>query len=296
MELSKLVGDVYGTGQDKTALYFSSWQPFGNRGDVGKVPKAGGSASALATLELEPRDLAVDDTHVYYTTGIRLMKVAKNGGLATMPATQFSSQSIALDAANIYGVPGDYGPYDRVVRVSKSGGETTELANAKRPAMSHGANGYNGIAVDASGIYVADSGRNRVVSFPLEGGTPKVLAPAEKQPFDIAIDESNVFFSLAHERSLMSVAKTGGKTTKLLSGLAEKAHIALQGNAVFTLLAGDTEGAPLKLAKVIKEDGKLTTLTTLAPTESADVIGADAACVYWVQRQAGKSTIYAMSK
>jgi hypothetical protein len=297
VELGNVVGDVYGFAGDATHLYYSSWDIYGNRGDVGAFRKDGQGATTLASLELEPRGLAVDGDTVYFTSGIRLMTIPKAGGPIKTPAPQFSSQAIALHASDVYGVPGDYGPYDRVARIPKKGGETKELASAKRPAGSAPPSGFSSIAVDDSGAYVADSGSNRVLRFALEGGKPKPIGTRQDKPYDLVVVGPAVYFNLAKKGDLMMVAKAGGTAKKLASGLVEKARITADEKAVYTTLVGKSEHDPQMLSKIVPETGEVKGVAPIQESDSVEAIALDGACVYWVQRRTGsKAIVYALSR
>jgi hypothetical protein len=293
-----IVGFVYGFAADKTSVYYASWDMYGNRGVVGKARKDGQGAVSLSSLDLEPRGVVVDDRYVYYTSGIRLMKIAKQGGEPSTPAPRFSSQSIAIDAKNIYGVPGDYGPYDRLIKLDKQSDKTWELAVSERPSAKEPPFGYSSIAVDESGIYVADSSGNRVLRFGFERVPPKTLANAQPKPWQLTIDEKQIYFSLARQGHLMSVPKAGGKVSKLATGLVRDACLASDETGIFTTLAGENDQAPAKLSKLSQGDGKATTLATIPANHSVEAIALDADCVYWVQRDAEekKATVYALAR
>lgn len=281
MQIGAVTGDVYGFASDATHLFCASWQVYGSRGDLSKIRKDGQGSQPLTALKLEPRGLTVDEDTVYYTAGIRLNSLRKEGGDVKTLDAQFSAQSIAADDKAIYGVPGNYGPYDRLAKIAKSGGETIELASAKRPKLSLGPNGYNAIAIDTTGVYVADSGNGRVLKFPLTVGKPKPLVTGVAKPFDLALDENAVYFSLA-SGSLMMVPKSGGKTTKLTTGLMESARLAADSSAVYVALAPTNQGA--KLVKVSPGDGTVTTVASVGESHLVSAISLDRDCVYWAER------------
>jgi hypothetical protein len=293
-----IVGFVYGFAAFETSVYYASWDLYGNRGVVGNVRKDGGGARSLTTLDLEPRGLVVDDGHVYYTSGIRLLKIPKQGGDPSIVAPRFSSQSIASDAANIYGVPGDYGPYDRLIKLDKQSDKTWELAVAERPEAKEPPFGYSALAVDGSGIYVADSSGNRLLRFGFERVPPKTLAAGQPKPWHLTIDESRVYFSLARAGHLMSVPKAGGKVSKLATGLVRDAYLASDQGGIYTTLAGENDEAATKLTKLSPEDGQATTLASIPASHSVEAIALDATCIYWVQRDSEqrKAAVYALAR
>lgn len=294
--LSNIVGDVQALAADKTHLYYASWDVYGGRGDLGAVQKDGGGSRSLTSLDLEPRGLALDGGDLYYTSGIRLVRLPKDGEPNPF-ALQFSSQRIALFGNDVYGVPGDYGPYDRVVKIPKKGGDTTELASSKRPAKDLKPNGFNAIAVDESGVYVTDSGADRVLRFPLAGGAPRTLAARQDKAFDLAIVGDDVYFSLARKGDLMVVSKAGGTAKKLATGLAESARIAADDRGVYTTRAGKTADDPLTITRVSPDGSDVQSLAVVPASNSVDGIALDGDCVYWTVRESpGKTVAYAIKR
>ena len=297
VQLGTIVGDAHGFAGDATHLYFTSWEIYGARGDVGAVRKDGGGLSTLTSLELEPRGLALDDASIYYTSGIRLIAVPKKGGETTTLAPQFSSQDIAVHGAEIFGVPGDYGPYDRLAKIPKKGGESKELVMGDRPTRTDGPTGWSSIAVDETGVYVTDSGNNRVYRFPADGGKGKPLANGQAQPYDLAIAGAHLYFNLATKGHLMMVPKAGGPVKKLASGLVKKARIAGDEKAVYATLSGKTDGAPLTVARIAPDSGEVTPVATVPADQSVDAIALDDKCLYFAQRASAKQTIvYAVAR
>lgn len=298
MKLGSAIGTVHGLVNDAAHLYYTTWQTYGNRGDLGEIQKNGEGMTALLSLDLEPRGLALDQDRVYFTEGIRLKSVPKRGGAPSLIDANFSSQSIASYADRVYGVPGDYGPYDRVVVVFGKGGEAKELATSPRPASKRAPLGYSAIVADASGVYVTDSGHGRVLRFPLGGGKPKSLTSGQDKPFDLASDDSHLYFDLAKKGHLMKLEKTGGKAQQLASGLVENARIALESGSLFAAFLGETAEAPRSLDKIEADGGTRAKLATVPSDHTVEAITADHACVYWAEREAGsgKLTFFAVAR
>jgi hypothetical protein len=294
MQLGEVHGDVFGFAVDAGYVYYTTWQLYGSRGDLGKLRKDGQGGQPLASLKLEPRGLALDETTVYYTSGIRLNTISKEGTKEGTLDDKFSSQSIAIDDKTVYGVPGNYGPYDRVAKIAKSGGSSGELASAKRPAVKEGLNGYSAIAVDAAGVYVTDSGNGRILKFALGGGKPQSLASGLKKPIALAKDSSNLYFSLA-AGELLSVPKAGGKAAKLASGLVEEPHIAGDAKAIYAPFKGT--GERVVIDQVDTTDGSYKPIATVGEGRTVSSIALDDKCVYWVERvDAGKSLVCALGR
>jgi hypothetical protein len=283
--LTNLVGNLYGFGSDKGHVYYATWDAYGARGVVGRVRKDGQGATTLAVLELEPRGLALDDQHVYYTAGVRLMKVPLGGGAATVVSDRFSAQAIAIYGNDVYGVPGDYGPYDRVAKIPKAGGDITEIFISQRPEASTPA-GYNGLAVDQTGIYVADSGGNRVFQLPLEGGKqPKMLAAKQPKAYGLHADAEHVYWSLAQRGELYRVKKVGGKPIKVASGLAPNARFGLDSTSIVASFRGTEDGqVPAAVSRLSLDGSEDKPLATVEHTDAVQGLALDEKCVYFAQR------------
>jgi hypothetical protein len=282
-ELGHARGYVYGFDLDASHVYFSTWQVYGGRGDLKAVRKDGVGQKHLASLSLEPRGLVVDDKHVYFTSGIRLMQVPKSGGDQKVAAPQFSSQSIAGDGRFIYGVPGDYGPYDRLIRMEKRSGKTKELDVSERPEAEHAPFGFSAIAVDSENIFATDSSANRVLRFGLDRGKPKVLATKQDKAYELALDDESVYFTLAQKGQLMKVPKKGGTPQKVAQGLAVRARIAVDDKGIVTN-TGDDEELPQTLVRMDTDGSDPAPLATVPRGHSVEAVGLDDACVYWAQR------------
>jgi hypothetical protein len=291
VSLGTASGHVHGFGLDAGRVYFSSWQLFGGRGDLGWVRKDGKGKRNLTSLSLEPRSLIVDDAAIFYTTGIRLGRVPKDGGEAKVLVETFSSQSIAGDGTYVYGVPGDYGPYDRLIRAEKSLGKTKELDVSERPESRLAPFGFSAIAVDAEGIYVTDSSADRVLRFPLDRGKPKILAKGQEKAFDLALDDQSVFFTLAKKGLILKVSRSGGTPEKVASGLAPNARIAVSGGKVATTAAAlDAKGTETLV--LVGTDGSAPTPVATVPRgSSVDAVALDEKCVYWAEHEPGAGTV-----
>jgi hypothetical protein len=291
IELGSTKGALFGMVGDATHLYATSWQTLGNRGDLLKVRKDGGGTLALTSLQLEPRALAVDKRDIYFSEGIRLAKIAKEGGNSTVIAPKFSSQYIALNATHVFGVPGDYGPYDRLVKMEKTGGVNFEIDVAERPDTKSGPVGYSAVAVDESGVYVTDSGNHRVLRFTLERAKPKVIATGQPKAFDLAIDSENLYFTLADKGLLMRMPKAGGGAKKLTAGLVPKSRIAADEAGVLGAFVGADAKAPLEIAVVPRDGGERKRYATVPNENSVEGLALDQACVYWATRTPGTGAI-----
>lgn len=298
VELATVAGDVHGFGSDANYLYYTSWSTYGGRGDLAMVRKDGGGRTNIDSLQLEPRALAPDQGKVFYTSGIRLMVNPNTAASdSRMVAEVFSSQDIAIHGDDIYGVPGDYGPYDRVAKIAKKGGDVEELVNGTRHARPEGPNGFNAIAIDDGGVYVTDSSGDRVLKLPLPKGRAATLANGQERAYALALAGDNVFFTLARKGFLMMVPKAGGTAKKIAPGLVALTPIAADESAVYAAMAGANEDAPQSIAKIAPDTGTVTPVSSVPASDLISAIEIDKQCVYWAQRMnASKTVLYAIAR
>lgn len=129
---------------DASYLYWSEHGDFGNS-SVKRAPLAGGGEVETLAMGLRPiQDLEVDDTNVYISADLKLLKIPLAGGDATQIASGLGS-SLVLDGDNVY-----VATTTTIVKVPKSGGQATTLATGQIRATS--------ITVDATNIYWLDQG------------------------------------------------------------------------------------------------------------------------------------------
>jgi hypothetical protein len=292
IELGKTKGEVFGFVSDATYVYFTSWHTMSSRGDLGRIRKDGEGTRALVSLALEARGLAMDEKDIFYTEGIRLVKRPKGEeGKPTVIAPKFSSQWIALDGTHVYGVPGDYGPYDRVVKMEKNGGVNFEIDVATRPEVKLGPVGYSAIVVDAKGIYVTDSGNHKVLRFTFDRAKPKILSAGQPKAYALAADGENLYFTLADKGYLMQMPKAGAPVKKLSTGLVPKSRIVADENGAIAVFAGAGDNSPVEIAFVPREGGERKKLATVLAEHSVEAVAQDKDCVYWAARATGSGNI-----
>lgn len=295
VELGQANGEVHGFVADATHLYYASWQLHSGRGDLTSVRKDGGGLVNLVSVTLEPRGVAVDDSHIFYTQGIRLMKIAKAGGEAEVVDDNFSSQSIAIFGDFVFGVPGDYGPYDRFIRQPRKGGASKELHVEERPDVKDNPVGYSDLVVDASGAYVTDSGGNRVLRFEHDRAKPKVVVAGQAKAYSLSAVGDQLYFTLAKKGELFGVAKQGGQAKKLASGLVRNARIVADEAGVLAPFRGADEDSPVTLSGVSPDGGEPMKVVTLPKSNTVEGMALDQDCVYWAQREAGSGDVKVMA-
>jgi hypothetical protein len=183
------------------------------------------------------------------------------------------SQGIAVNATTLaWGLNAADQANDSVHAMPLAGG-------AVKTFMVGTTSGSTGIAMDSTTVYSSNWTDFTLTAFPLDGGTPIILASAswdlENGSYEapIAVDATDVYW--VDLGGLERVPKGGGAVTKLLSGICCGGSIALDSvNAYVTNPegSGDVTMVPL--------DGSAAT-TLASGQDSPSRIAVDADNVYW---------------
>ncbi len=218
-------------------------------GGVWSVPIAGGTPTKLALPRPEPTALALDGNTVYFAERTAIAKVGKHGGKVTVVhGHDHSPGGVAIDATHLYWTSGGscvsengapmpadgaiyamelpggapkvlasglrcpedlvldddavYAPImddGTIVRVPKAGGALTVVATDD-------AHGPRYLAVDADAIYWANQGTGKIHRRAKSGGPITTLAQV-KDPAGIAVDDAFVYFTDADLGVVEKVAK-----------------------------------------------------------------------------------------
>jgi len=261
---------------DATSLYWSS----GNTNSILKMPKCGGPITTLASAQLVPSGIAVDDAYAYWGAEGTLegvMKVPLTGGTPTR--LSFSrGLTFALDATNVYFA----GPAS-LAMVPKAGGETT-VFEMNEPT--------NDVTADSTHVYWTNQGQwtgtkdvgGGVVRMPLGGGTISTVATNQDAPHGVVVGGVNVFwFNNSNPRSVVMAPIGGGTPTTLQSGPA--GAIASDSSYVYwtTLPSGESQ---VTLVRMPLAGGEPTQIASLGQG-SVDTLVADGTSVYWANGASG---------
>jgi hypothetical protein len=215
------------------------------------------SSLSLATLQIhpiasgqqEPWAIAVDRTHVYFTTrGHRdqadgtVVRVPAAGGPLEVIASGLSAPMyLALDDASVYvtvlaGRAPDYRD-SAILAIPKHGGSRVVLAAKQDPVR--------GLAADGASIYWTSTGnrpaQGQVFRLDRAGGRPVVLAAGEQSTTALAIDQAGVFWT-CYRGTVRRVGKQGGRPTTLVRWQDRPVHIAVGPAAVVWSNYGKADG------------------------------------------------------
>jgi hypothetical protein len=205
-------------------------------GDVRAVPIEGGtpttrsSGGPTAGPELCGLGclggLAVDGTSIYWVNpGVRgnsdgtVMKMPLDGGTATTLASgQNLPVAIAIDSTSVY-----WTNYGSDVHGGDGGGAkdgsvmSVPLEGGTPTILAQGQKFPLGIATDGTNVYWLSQGGPAVMTAPLAGGTPMALASARSWGTGIAVDSTGVYWSSPGERAVTRTPLDGSAGTILFS-------------------------------------------------------------------------------
>ncbi|WP_437730587.1 hypothetical protein [Sorangium sp. So ce1335] len=172
-------------------------------GRVASMYAGGGRITTYASDRTNPRGVAADDNHVYWTSYYGDDAGVRKHDFATRTTTVLASGqafpfAIEVGARQVYWSNLDNGT---LMTVPIEGGTPTPVAI--------GQGRITDIALDESGIYWVDSMNGTVMALPRGSSTPVTLATGQKSPFCIAVDATSVYWGTndAANGVVMKVAK-----------------------------------------------------------------------------------------
>lgn len=188
---------------------------------LSRIPKAGGSPVVLAQGPIGA--VAVDKTHVYFTSTEGVSRVEKAGGaMPELLAQASGATSIALDDTTVYltisgdaaGLKGDIGS------VPKAGGELKVVAQDAPFELRYLS---QELTVDDTNVYWVNTGAGKLMKAPKAGGAPAVLLEGLARPASITLDGSYLYFTTVglddfSGRSVGKVSVDGGEPIFIASG------------------------------------------------------------------------------
>jgi hypothetical protein len=242
---------------DGTYVYWSE-----SDGVLRKVPKAGGTATVLASAG-SARSIAVQGGYVYWHDNGGIQRVPTQGGAVEGLVTEPMIYGFALDAENLYW--SSTGGIQR--RSLAPSSPTIMLANASFQSYT--------VAVDAINIYLESGG---LQSEPLTGGPVTLLAPPKGAIHSIVAVGGKVFWG---GNGLDVIPAGGGAVTSVPSG----AGYFVAHDATHVYWTAGFPGTMMTdfLCKIPIGGGEVTTLASDLPPGGLSPFAVDDTNVYWSQ-------------
>lgn len=195
----------FGAAADEGFVYGVTYE---GQAGVFRVARSGGAVETLAGAQEWSRDIAVDDTTIYWvrghgmTPGGAVSAMAKAGGtVREIVPNQADAHLITVDATHLYWANG--GGYDggggtgkaEIRRMLKHGGPVETLTEISGVVSMH---------LGEDGLYVLASqgppgGTGIVARVPKSGGAITVLASSGPNPADLDLDDTHAYWTVRGE-------------------------------------------------------------------------------------------------
>jgi hypothetical protein len=213
------------------------------------------------------------------TTRSPAIRLAANG----------STSRLAVDATHVYWIAeADAFTGHILYRVPKVGGPATALAEVALPATGPA----TALAVSSTGVYAATP--LGVVSAPIDGGAPTVLASPGGVPGSLAIDSTNAYFLSqigteceAPSLALLKVPLAGGAATVLATGVKVGSPLAVDAaNAYFVSVFWHSDcNLTTEFVNAIPSAGGTATTLSDPLVGWVDDFAIDGTSAYWIDNQ-----------
>jgi hypothetical protein len=165
--------------------------------------------------------------------------------LVTLASGQGGPFGIAVDRANVYWANTTAGT---VMKVPLGGGSPTTLASGQAMPLN--------VVVDATSVYWTNSALigsgasgspagGQIMKVAIGGGTPVTLATKQDQPWGIAVDQANVYWTNNDGGNTLQLSLGGGTPITLGTGSGLPHGIALDATTVYWGPRGEIIAAPI---------------------------------------------------
>lgn len=267
---------------DRTDIYV------GIDNGIWSIPKSGGLPNQIWTGGAETVvQLALDESHVYFSTGGAVRRVMRGGGAVETLAMDLDQVSeLAVDQSSVYWAEQSASPAwrGRVAKVAKGGGSLRVLAESVRAV---------GVAVDGPDLYylVSDAGpaAHGIFRTSLEGG-PATKVYASGIAGRRLLANGTHLFALLYN-AVVRVDKQSGAAVTFAGRSVGGNSLALDDGHVYWTVLGYDGGRPDpleggRLLKAPQAGGAVTDFANCLTKPTA--LGIDASHVYWSQGYTGE--------
>jgi hypothetical protein len=263
---------------DGTSVY---WTNTGGApaGSIAKVPLCGGTPVTLANNVVGAAGIVVSSTDVLWAAyDGTINEVPIGGGATTMLATG-AQGIVAIEADEVYWPIATGGCMPSpctlsVLKMSLTGGTPSTLAS-----MPFGSPTALTFAVDSDDVYWTNQ-MTGVFKVPVSGGAITTLSSVGAG--GIAVDDTNVYWSVPSTASIMKMPKLGGTPTTLAAGLTGSDPLVVDSESVYWIdsVPGCTACEGESIVKVALDGGAPITLAK--GQNNALALTVDSSSVYWV--------------
>jgi hypothetical protein len=255
-------------------------------GVVLSVPRCGGPVTTLASGQVDPEAIAVDDANLYWgnvgddnsgvNKGALVRSPLDGGALTVLSDAGVDTGNVTTDGRYLYSTAtnwysADAGYFFGAWRQPVGGGPVTTLFTV--PSYVY----Y--VVVDATYAYVSQAngvnGSLHILRVPVSGGTPVALAPTNVDyPGILAVDGTNLYYQGGGQ--LTRLPTSGGPPVVLAP--ASASGIATDGTSVYWVEGDGTKIVQSALKRIPASGGTVVTLSTSVGL----AVAVDDTYVYWL--------------
>lgn len=205
------------------------------------MKKDGTEVTPLAVDQLQPRQIAVDNTSVFWTNSEQVMRVDKDGtNLELVVQAERSSYDLAVDAANVYWT--DHSD-ETINVVPKTGGVPTALVEGVAFPL------Y--LTIDSMNVYWTMGSANGLAArAPLAGGTFVPISLEFTHCTGVAVDGSHVYWGV--QGSVKKALKDNGPPVTMLEGPFSAHGVAVDQTHLYFTHQGQADTANGSLFRIPK--------------------------------------------
>jgi hypothetical protein len=260
-------------GSDGRAPLHQGPSDGGMAADADGPPDGACSGGCVLATSTDPHAIAVDATHVYWTSpGLGVMKVPKAGGATVTLATGVpGATGLTVDARAVYWTNIDEAQGRiGIMTVPLAGGAPVLLASYEEWPLA--------VAVDATHVYwttgVGVPG-DHVLRTPLAGGPAEPIASGQTGASDLAVDAANVYWVTCGDGTVMKAPLAGGEPVTLATESTCLQSLAIDAANVYWT------GLDLGAIMTVPIEGGAPVVLAENPSYGTECLAIDETYVYW---------------
>lgn len=194
-------GTLFGVAVDDQNIYWANE----STNKIMAQPLAGDASVTLAKNLILPTDVTVDSNYVYFadSTAGNIVRLYKDGGVPTKSNLGDGTGAYGLSAQGslLFVSYHGGGVNSGVGTMPIGGGAYSQLTTGGIPA---------GAGTDTNGGYYVDGQSGSVKYVLFDGGGPFLIAPGQADPYDVASDGKNVYWTNLNATKISEGPMDGG--------------------------------------------------------------------------------------